>query len=183
MIMVKKIYFLLCMTFIAAACSGCGYTAGSLLPSDQKSIYVDNFKNGIDVGKETTEYSKYALYRPGVENDVTAAIVNRFTFDGNLQITGRKDANIVLTGILSDYRKEALRYDNADNVEEYRVKITVDMELTRPSDNKVLWREKAFTGESTYNTTGRFATSEQLARDEAIEDLARRVVERTVEGW
>jgi len=181
--MTKKIYFLFCIALSAAMLSGCGYTTGSLLPADQRGIYVDNFKNGIDVGKETTEYSKYALYRPGLENDITLAVVDRFTFDGNLKIANRDNADIVLTGTLSDYRKEALRYDNADNVEEYRVKITVDMELIRPRDNKVLWREKAFTGESTYNTTGRFATSEQLARDEAVEDLARRVVERTVEGW
>lgn len=181
--MTKRLCFLLYMIFFAVVLSGCGYAAGSLLPAGQKDIYVDNFKNGIDIGKETTEYSKYALYRPGLESDITRAIVDRFTFDGNLKIANRDNADIVLAGTLSDYRKEALRYDNADNVEEYRVKITVDMELTRVSDNKVLWREKAFIGESTYNTTGRFAASEQLACDEAIEDLARRVVERTVEGW
>lgn len=181
--MMRKLYFLLCMVFFAAMLSGCGYAAGSLLPPGQKNIYVDNFKNGIDVGEENTEYSKYALYRPGMENDITRAIVDRFTFDGNVKIADRDNADIMLTGTLSDYRKEALRYDNADNVEEYRVKITVDMELIRPRDSKVLWREKAFTGESTYNTTGKFATSEQLARDEAVEDLARRIVERTVEGW
>jgi len=181
--MLRKLSFLLFLAFIFAISSGCGYTTGSLLPSNLKTVYVDNFKNAINVGRETTESSKYALYRPGIDNDVTNAIVNRFTFDGNLKITTREKAGLILSGTLADYRKEALRYDNADNVEEYRVKITVDMELIRASDSKVLWREKNFTGESTYNTTGSFATTEEVARDKALEDLARRVVERTVEGW
>lgn len=181
--MIKKSSFLLLSVFLAAAFCGCGYTTGSLLPSGLKTIYVDNFKNMIDVGKETTENSKYALYRPGIENDVTSSIVDRFAFDGNLKIATREKADLMLEGKLTDYRKEALRYDNADNVEEYRVKITVEMELIKISDGKVLWTEKAFTGESTYNTTGSFATTEEVARGKALEDLARRVVERTIEGW
>ncbi|MDD5680124.1 MAG: LptE family protein [Candidatus Omnitrophica bacterium] len=181
--MVKRLSFLVFLVFIFAVSSGCGYTAKSLLPPDLKTIYVDNFKNTIDVGKETTEMSKYELYRPGIENDVTNAIVNRFAFDGNLKIAQKEGADLILSGELTSYRKEALRYDNADNVEEYRVKITVDIKATRASDGKVLWVEKAFTGESTYNTTGNFVTTEEVARSEAMEDLARRVVERTIEGW
>ncbi len=179
----KKILFILFLFYLSIVLSGCGYTTGSLLPSGLKTIYVDNFKNAIGIGKEITENSKYALYRPELENDVTSAIVNRFTFDGNLKIATRDRANLILQGTLTDYRKEPLRYDNADNVQEYRVKITLDMELIRASDNKTLWHEKSFTGESTYNTTGRFITTEQVARDKAQEDLARRVVERTIEGW
>jgi Lipopolysaccharide-assembly len=181
--MVRRSSFLVLLIFLSIVSSGCGYTAGSLLPSGLKTIYVDNFKNTIDVGKETTEGSKYALYRPGIENDVTNAIVNRFTFDGNLKIVPKEKADVILQGKLTDYRKEALRYDNADNVEEYRVKITVEMKLVKTSDDKVLWSENAFTGESTYNTTGSFVTTEEAARDKALEDLARRVVERTIEGW
>ena len=181
--MTKKLYVLLFIVFLSTIFSGCGYTAGSLLPPNTKTIYVDNFKSTIDVGKEVTEGSKYELYRPGVENDVTNAIVDRFTFDGNLKITPREKADLILEGKLTEYKKEALRYDNADNVEEYRVKIVVDMEAIRASDNKILWTEKGFKGEATYNTTGNFATSEQVARDQALVDLARRVVERTIEGW
>ncbi len=181
--MAKRTSFLLIFVFTAILFCGCGYGARGLLGPDLKTIYVDNFKNIIDVGKEVTESAKYALYRPGIENDITNSVVDRFTFDGNLKITSQDKADLVLFGTLTEYRKEALRYDNADNVEEYRVRITVDMDLVRRSDGKVLWTEKGFSGESTYNTMGRYATSEDTARSGAIEDLARRIVERTVEGW
>jgi len=166
-----------------ATLAGCGYSTGSLLPSHLKTIYVDNFKNKIDIGKEVTESTRYMLYRPGLENDVTDAVADRFVFDGNLKIAAEEDADLMLRGDLVNYRQEALRYDSNDNIEEYRIKITVDMELTDVASDKPMWREVGFTGESTYMTTGQFATSEDIAREEAIKDLARRIVERTVEGW
>ena len=179
----KNTLFLLISASMAILFCGCGYSARGLLGPDLKTIYVDNFKNAIDVGREITEDKKYAIYRPGIENEITSFIIDRFAFDGNLKIALQNQADLILNGTLTEYRKEALRYDNADNVEEYRIRITVNMNLVRKSDGKVLWTEKGFAGESTYNTMGRCATSEDTARSEATNDLARRIVERTVEGW
>ncbi|MEA3305931.1 MAG: hypothetical protein U9R52_03865, partial [Candidatus Omnitrophota bacterium] len=67
-----RLYLLSVLAFFsAAAAGGCGYSTGSLLPSKLKDIYVDNFKNRVDIGREVTESSGYVLYRPGLENDVT----------------------------------------------------------------------------------------------------------------
>lgn len=163
--------------------TGCGYSTGSLLPSHLKTIYVDNFKNVIDIGAEVTEGDKYTLYREGLENDLTTAVIERFVFDGNLKIVSEEEADIILKGNLVAYRQDPLRYDRDDDVEEYRISVIVDMELFDVDEEKAMWQEQGFAGEATYLTTGRLATSEDVARDEAIEDLARRVVERTVEGW
>ncbi len=173
---------LLCVMLLLTV-GGCGYSRGSLLPSHLKTVYVDNFKNMINVGREVTEASRYTLYRPGLENDITDAVVDRFVFDGNLRIASREEADMVLSGKLIDYRQEPLRYDKNDNVEEYRIKITVDLELENTVDKEIMWKEAGFIGEATYKKIGRLATSEDTARQEAIEDLARRIVERTVECW
>ena len=179
----RGLSLLFTVTFLSVTTIGCGYSTGSLLPSRLKTVYVDNFKNRIDIGKEVTESSRYILYRPGLENDVTNAIVDRFVFDGNLEIAKKENADLILKGDLVDYRQEALRYDKVDNVEEYRIKIAVNIELVDMAANEVLWEEAGYIGEKTYKTTGRFAVSEDVAREEAIEDLARRIVERTVENW
>jgi hypothetical protein len=179
----KRSFFWLAPVLFSAVLTGCGYSTGSLLPPRLRTIYVDNFKNKIDIGKEVTESARYTLYRPGLENEVTDAIVERFVFDGNLKIAPEDEADLTLKGNLLDYRQDALRYDGNDNVEEYRIKVTIDMELTDVAGDKLLWAETGFVGESTYKTTGRFAASEDTAREEAIEDLARRVVERTIEDW
>ncbi len=164
-------------------CAGCGYTTGSLLPDDIKTIYVDNFKNRIDVGNEITSNSRYSLYRPGIENDVSAEIADQFVFDGNLKLTRKDAADLILSGELLEYRKEPLRYDSSDDVEEYRVSVVVSMVLTNTWKDEIFWEESSFAGEATYNVAGRLARSEDMARQEAIEDLARRVVERVVECW
>lgn len=172
----------LALFLIISAC-GCGYTTGSLLPSYLKTIYVDNFKNKIDIDREVTGSSRYTLYRPGLENEITSEVVNRFVFDGNLKIEKRENADLILTSSLMNYQQEPLRYDKSDNVEEYRVRITVDIELKDVANDKILWTETGFAGEATYKTQGQLATSETTARQKAIEDLARRIVERTIEAW
>lgn len=181
--MAKKINLWLVLGLILFTSVGCGYTTGSLLPPRLKTIYVDNFKNKIEIDREVTESARYTLYRPGLENDVTNAVTNRFIFDGNLKIAAKDRADLVLSGELINYTQEAFAYDGEDNVEEYRIKIAVNIKLIDTADNGLMWEENGFTGESTYRTTGRFAASEDTARDEAMEDLAKRIVERTIEGW
>jgi outer membrane lipopolysaccharide assembly protein LptE/RlpB len=169
----------------AAVCclGGCGYTYKSLLPEDLKTICVDNFVNKIPVTTETTDERMYRGYKPGMEYDVTKAVVNRFIFDGNLKVTEKKNADLILTGELIDYKKESLRYDTNDNVEEYRIRLVTNLELWDVKNKAVLWRENNFAGESTYRTGGSLAQSETNAIRDAESDLARRIVERTVEAW
>ncbi len=179
----RRLFFYALIVFISSILPGCGYMTGSLLPSEIKTIYVDNFKNSIGIDHEVTDAMRYTLYRPGLENDVTNAIVDRFIFDGNLKIANREAADLVLTGELIEYRQDALRYDSDDNVEEYRVEVIVNTQLKDRAKDELMWEEAGFVGESTYMTTGRFVVSEDTAREDALQDLARRIVERTIEGW
>ncbi len=163
--------------------SGCGYTTKSLLRSDIKTICVENFVNKIPVTEQTSDARMYIGYRPRLEYDITKALVDRFIFDGNLKVADKKNADLILTGELVDFRKEPLRYDANDNVEEYRLRLVTSLEMTDVKNNKLMWKEKEFAGEATYRTGGSLAKSESSAIDDAKADLARRIVERTVEGW
>lgn len=163
--------------------SGCGYTTRSLLPSNFKSIYVDNLVNKINVTDDSSDARMYRGYRPGMELDATRAIRDKYLFDGNLKVSDTQDADLILTGELVDFRNEALRYDRNNDIEEHRIRIVVNLELKNAKDGKVRWTEKNFAGESLYRTTGTMARSETAAIAEANSDLARRVVERTIEEW
>ena len=168
---------------LTALVSGCGYTTRSLLPSDTKTIYVANFTNSINITEEQSNLRMYRGYRPGMEIDLTKAVIDRFIFDGNLKIAQEASSDIALRGELIDFKKEALRYDANDNVEEYRIKLIVNLELSNTRTGKIVWKEKAFAGETTYRTGGSLAKSEDTAVKDAISDLARRIVERTIEAW
>lgn len=159
--------------------AGCGYTTRSTLPSTIKTIHVEMFKNKIDF---TTE-GRRNIYLPLLEIKVRNAVIERFLFDGNLKIAEKDRAHLVLKGELQGYDRSALRYTDNDDVQEYRIHITVSLEMLDAQTGEVKWTEPSFVGEATYFTTGALAKSEDTAVAEAITDLARRIVERTVEDW
>ena len=163
--------------------SGCGYTTRSLLPSELKSIYVENFVNKINVTAESSDVRMYRGYRPGMEIEATRKVRDKYLFDGNLKLAELGKSDLILKGELIDFRNEALRYDRNDNVEEFRVRLVVNLELINTKDGKARWKESGFAGESLYRTSGPLAKTEGQAISDAGDDLARRVVERTIEEW
>jgi len=168
---------------LAFLTSGCGYTTGSLLPSHLKNIYVDNFANKIPITEEATMQNRYKTYRPRLEIDVTEAIRDKYIFDGHLRITKQADADMILEGELCDFKREPTVYTYDDNVEQYRIAIFVNMSLKDAKTGKVIWQENNFAGSDYYYTSGSQTKSEDASVTAAIDDLARRVVERTIEVW
>jgi hypothetical protein len=159
--------------------AGCGYTTGSLLPKNLKTIYIPPVKNNIDHSASAAQSS----YVPLLEVKVRNAIIDRFLFDGNLRIGEERTADLILHTELIDYNRSELRLTDDDDVQEFRINITVSMELYDPAKDLILWTEEAFIGEATYFTTGVKAKSESQALEDALTDLGRRVVERTIENW
>ncbi|MCR4338139.1 MAG: LPS assembly lipoprotein LptE [Candidatus Omnitrophica bacterium] len=158
--------------------TGCGYGTGSVLPRHMK-IHIQNFANQIDYSSA----NQRSVYLPLLEVDVKNAIVDRFLFDGHLRVAEEEEADLILKGELVGYDRTALRFTDNDDIEEYRVQVIVNIKMFNAERQEVAWEESGFVGEATYFLTGPNATSESAAVKEAIVDLARRVVERTVEDW
>ena len=178
----KKILFFAAFLLLINS-AGCGYTTHSSFIAQYKTIYVPQFVNKIDITKEEDNANKYKLYRPFLEQDVTQAVINRFLFDGNLKPSKAQAPDLTLTGELAEFRLDPLRYDSSQNVQEYRINIVVNFKLTDNKENKLLWEENNFTGDTSYFTTSTLQKSEPTAINDALADLARRVVERVVEQW
>ena len=190
--MKKRISLFLFLTTICflstIALSGCGYTTRSMLYGNYNTIYVAPFLNKVDITQESYSANKYRIYRPMLETDITKKVINRYLFDGNLKPSKEAAADLVLKGELIEYRKDPLSYTaNTENVTEYRINIYVNLSLWDTKENKLLWQENNFNGNYSYFTS--FASgnvvpvSEDSAVTNAVEDLARRIVERTVEQW
>ncbi len=163
--------------------SGCGYTTRSFISDKYRTIYVTPFINKIDLSQEAYAANKYKIYRPTLETDITSAVNNKFLIDGNLKLAKEGLADLILKGELIEFRRDPLRYTESDEVEEYRLNIVVNLVLYDKKENTPVWQEKGFTGDTTYFTTGSLAKSEDKAVSDALSDLARRIVERTVEQW
>jgi len=184
----KKRYFLfptLATVFylVSTILSGCGYTTRSMVSDKFLTIYVTPFINKIDITNEVNAANKYRIYRPMIETDITRYVNNRYLFDGNLKPVKEGLADLVLKGEVVEFRKDPLRYLNNNEVNEYRINLVVNLSLWDRKENKLLWQENNFTGDITYFTSGSQAKSEDAAVIDALNDLARRVVERTVEDW
>ncbi|PIQ88118.1 MAG: hypothetical protein COV73_00555 [Candidatus Omnitrophica bacterium CG11_big_fil_rev_8_21_14_0_20_43_6] len=181
--------------FLAAACfllaaaqAGCGYTTRSMLYGNYNSIYVAPFLNKVDITEESFSANKYRIYRPMLETDITKKVINWYFFDGNLKPVKEADADLVLKGELIEYRKDPLSYTaSTEDVSEYRINIYVNLSLWDAKENKLLWQENSFNGNYSYFTEFANNTSvkvsEATAVNNAVADLARRIVERTVEQW
>lgn len=175
----KKITWFLLITLL----SGCGYTTRSMISNKFHTIYVTPFVNKIDITSEADAGSKYKLNRPMLETDITRSVINRYIFDGNLKLAKEELADLVLKGEVVEFRKDALRYLNNDIVSEYRINLVVNLTLLDKKEDKIIWQENNFTGDTTYFAQGSQQKSEDTAVRDALNDLARRVVERTVEEW
>ena len=185
-LLLRKTVLLFASFSLLLTITGCGYTTRSAISSKFRTIYITPFANKIDITQETDAGYKYRIYRPMLESDVTKKVTNKFLFDGNLKPVKEENADLILKGELVGFRRDPLRYTDSDEVEEYRINILVNLSLWDTKENTLVWQENNFTGDFTYFTS--FSTagtprSEDAAVNDALDDLARRIVERTVEQW
>ena len=88
--------------------AGCGYTTRPGLATHLRTVYIKPLINKIDLTQLTSDYQHFPIYRPGMETDVTTAIINRFQFTGLLRPAGPKDPDSRLEGELVEFRRDAL---------------------------------------------------------------------------
>lgn len=178
--MIKNL--LLALT-VAGFLSGCGYSTRSLLPPEMNSIHVNNFVNKIDPTAEVSDKRMSYTYWPGLENQLSRAVIDGFIFDRHLDVKSESKAAMLLKGELVDYRQYPLSYDKSDNVQEMRTQVTVNIELYNNATGELMWRENGFTGWSSYYLAGPNASTEAEGVRGAVKDISLRIVERVVEAW
>ncbi|MBI2104285.1 MAG: hypothetical protein HYT90_01715 [Candidatus Omnitrophica bacterium] len=179
--MTARVRLLLAASGLLAA--GCGYTTRPGIASHLRTVYVKPFVNKIDLTRQASSRERFPIYRHQMEVDLTNEVVRRYQFTGLLRPSSAERADTRLEGELVDFRRDALRYNASQQVEEWRLNIVVDLRFIEQKTQAVLWEETGFTGDTTYFALGANAESESAALSRALTDLARRVVERSVEDW
>lgn len=165
------------MTILIVSSAGCGYTQKTVLPENIKTIYIDTVKNKIPVAET------YA-YVPGLEMDITNAVIRRLHKDGNLKVVGeREQADAILEMDLVSFEQEGLRFTSLESVEEYRMFVVLSLRLIHGATKNILWEEPNFSGDSEYYVSDVRSINREEASRQAIDRLARNVVDRIVEDW
>lgn len=110
--------------------AGCDYHLqgrNAELPGGVKTLYVELLAN--------------ATYKPFLENEVTNAVVERFSRNPRVQIVeDRNRADAILSGTITSYGRGALSYDQDDKIAEYRSKMRLEAVLRRADNAEALWK-------------------------------------------
>lgn len=171
---------------MVAVVSGCSSTVKRTLPDTVRSIAIERFRN------DTAQDLLPALLHEELRR--------AFRLDGRLSVMDDPiDANGVLKGAIIDYVKQPSRFDRNNVVQEYRLRMAVDLSLVDAVANRVLWTEAgpastAYRGgalrklERYVNfvvvpAEGLPVETEGDAQRRMVRDLSRDIVLKVVEGW
>lgn len=150
--------------------TGCGYTTKAyFLPSSIKNVYIETFENKTD--------------QPNLENELRTKLISTFQIDGNLEIASVDEADTLLQGEVVGYSRQAMRYENNEAVQEYRLSVAVNFEFIERSTGKKIVQASNFSGDASFYLTGSSAGSESQARDEALVNLSRRILNKVITLW
>lgn len=174
----KKDVFILpfCLLAFSLSVSGCGYTQQATLPQGIKTIYVETVENKIPIA------DVYA-YQPGLEIDITNAIIRRLHEDGNLRVVGQDEADAILESHLVGFEQGGVRFSHLESIEEYRLHVIIAARLVDARTGAALWEEYNFSGDAEYHVSDVRSTAREEASHRAIDRLARNIVDRIVEDW
>ena len=161
--------FLICTAALLAGCAAYhlgpvnGATAGA------QSIEVQPFNN------DTLE--------PRLTDAVTQALREKLQADGTYRLDTQGNGDIVVTGVITKYRRQGLSYLNSDasTTQNYRINLVVHVVARERSTDKILLN-KDVTAFTLVNVGSDLASSERQATPLLAQDLAGKVAGLLTEG-
>jgi hypothetical protein len=158
--------WLICCVFLHC---GIYSFSGSGLPAHIRTVAVPIF------GNQTTEI--------GIRENLTDAITEALVTDGRLRVVGRESADSIIEGTVVDYKEQAYTYDRSENVQEYIVRIYVDVSYQDVKNRSIIWEEKRMEGWGTYDVSVDPPEDVDAGRERAIAKLAQDIVNKILAGW
>lgn len=167
-----KILSLFALVGLLLVSTGCaGYRLGSMLPDDIQTVYIPSFIN------ETSE--------PLIEIDCQRGLVEALQRDGSLRIASEESADAIARVVLRSYTLEPTVYDTTrrSDVQQYRIRITARLLMTRRADDSVIVERPSVQGEGVFIVSGDLSSSKRLGLPVAATDLGNKLVQQMVEAW
>ena len=118
---------------------------------------------------------------PGVREDMTNQIIDRFINENVLQVVPESKADLLITGTIMSIQEKAAIITPGEDVEQYEIYVNVKIKCTEIKSGKVWWEK----------TLRRFGTMEGQdnidQRNDAIEvaiiEIAQDVIDNTLANW
>lgn len=170
--------------------AGCGYSTKSSLDPKYQTIAINAFQN----------QSKYYDLQAALSN----ALIRKFIADGRLKVVNADQADLLLEGVILDYRLKGLTYDEDDEVTQSICVVLAGARLKDQKTNEIVWQDPNMAGETSFYTRASGPSSDRLRGNaetflpsvrsmsteeenrgvsEALEQLASDIFYRTIEPW
>ena len=148
-----------------ALLSGCaGYTWGTGIPEEYRTVAVPVFENLTEVSEMGPTVTQYTL--------------REFQREGSFKVMRPDDAAIEVQGVIKKMTRHGIAYDRARGMRasEYRYEILADVTFVDRRKGKVLLERKGLQGETTFLTQNDLLTGQKNAAARIAQDLARQIV-------
>ena len=168
----KMRFWLVLLSVLLVLPGGCVYRLGGGGKGGTKRIAIPVFVN--------------RTFEPLVDKRVTTFVQRAFVEDGRWEVVNAPGtADLVLRGQVTGLGLTPLSFDRTGRVTEYRVQITVDVELASPKGAAV-WSGKGLTATAEYLALSDVVatrSNHDRAIEEACQRLALDLVSRFAEGF
>jgi hypothetical protein len=125
-----------------------------------------------------------AVYRRELEMRLTEALVKRIEMDTHYKVTSKAHADTVLTGTIDSVDQMVLSSDPDNGLpREIEATIVVSFTWTDLRSGKVLAQQDGFRMARTYIPLSPFNEDFYLGSQDAIDELAQRIVEQMEKYW
>ena len=164
----KKTFFVMALGALALAAGCAGYTWGSSVPSEYRTVAVPVFENLTEVAEMGPSVTQYTL--------------REFQREGSFKVMRPGDAAIEVQGVIRNMVRGGVAYDRGRGMRatEYRYMIIADVSFVDKLTGKVLLERKGITGETTFLTQNDLLTGQKNATARIAQDIARQIVNEAV---
>ncbi|MBI2789222.1 MAG: hypothetical protein HYX59_11115 [Elusimicrobia bacterium] len=120
----------------------------------------------------------------GLEDKLMLRVRDEFLRDGRYPLVPEPESQGIVWITVSRYILTAVQYDATQAATAYKLRILVDVQFVDKSTNQILWEEKNLEGILSFPAqTLRGGLSEEQAREQIWDILARNIVKRVVYGF
>ena len=160
----RSVFLTAALAAIAIAAGCVGYTWGTSVPEEYRTVAVPVFEN-------LTEVSELGPI-------VTQHTLREFQREGTFKVVRPEDAAIEVQGALRKMNREGVSYDRGRGMRatEYHYEILADVTYVDKRNGKVLLEHKVIQADTTFLTQNDLLTGQKNAAARIAQDIAVQVV-------
>ena len=166
-----RITSLLALVLLAELCGCAGYRVG---PS-----------NGQKAGEKSVQITPFVNHspEPGLADEVTSALRASIQRDGTIRLATHADGDLIVTGVLSEYRRRELSLMSTDvrTVTDYQVSLVAQVTVRERATGRIV-TERTVTGNTLLRVGEDFGSTERQAAPLLAQDVARQITDLLVDG-